>query len=240
MGEVIPDTPAARAGLRAGDRIVQLDGQPIRSRNDLMDRLDRIPARSTITLGVVREGDSTSPRFMSVRTASRPSSDPAATRTAPSEPRPSRASVPVTPTSSNVEPAESGTTPAGPKPTPPPSAGSNPSSSPPSGSSPSPPPSGETHPGPSATTVPSSTRIQDAPAPAAPVPAAPDRVDPAAAAPPALNELKLTLPRAVERIEQLERRIQELEQFRDGPPLPRERDARAQPDVAKGPARRRP
>ena len=58
--------------------------------------------------------------------------------------------------------------------------------------------------------------------------------------PPALNELKLTLPRAVERIEHLERRIDELEQFRDGPPLPRERDAKAQPDVAKGPARRRP
>ncbi len=52
--DVLAGTPAALAGLRPGDRIVALDGQPIRSHYDLIDRLDRIPARTTIILSVVR------------------------------------------------------------------------------------------------------------------------------------------------------------------------------------------
>ena len=54
LREVLAGTPASQAGLRPGDRIVSLDGHLIRSAHDLIDRLDRIPARRTITLGLVR------------------------------------------------------------------------------------------------------------------------------------------------------------------------------------------
>jgi serine protease Do len=54
LREVLAGTPASRAGLRPGDSIVELDGQPIHSAHDLTDRLDRIPARATILLGVDR------------------------------------------------------------------------------------------------------------------------------------------------------------------------------------------
>jgi serine protease Do len=54
LREVLAGTPAWRSGLRPGDSIVELDGQPIRSAHDLNDRLDRIPAQATILLGVDR------------------------------------------------------------------------------------------------------------------------------------------------------------------------------------------
>ena len=73
LGEVLSGTPAAHAGLRVGDGIVELDGQPIRTAHDLTDRLDRIPARATILLGVVRDRGSRRTRLsLSLRTASRP------------------------------------------------------------------------------------------------------------------------------------------------------------------------
>ena len=43
--EVLAGTPAALGGLRAGDAIVGVDGQPVRSPPDLTDRLDRLPAQ---------------------------------------------------------------------------------------------------------------------------------------------------------------------------------------------------
>jgi serine protease Do len=73
LRNVLAGTPASQAGLRPGDGIVELDGQPIRSTYDLTDRLDRIPARTTILLGVVRDRGSRRQRFsLSLRTASRP------------------------------------------------------------------------------------------------------------------------------------------------------------------------
>ncbi len=73
LGEVLSGTPAAQAGLRVGDGIVELDGQPIRTAHDLTDRLDRVPARTTILLGVVRDRGSRRTRLsLSLRTASRP------------------------------------------------------------------------------------------------------------------------------------------------------------------------
>ncbi len=248
--DVVLDTPADRAGLRPGDRIIALDGQPIRSRNDLINRLDRISAGSTILLGIAREGDPTRSRFeVSVPTSSRPGAGPAPSPAAAPDPRSSRASVSVTPTASNVDPPASGSTsaststPAGPNPPPPPPDRPGQSESPPAGSNPSPSGPGEGRPGPSSAVTPPSTPRQDA-APA-PMPAPPDRTEAASAAlPPVLNELRLTLPRAVERIEQLERRIQELEQFRAGVGAgvasAREPDSKAQADRAKAPVGRRP
>ncbi|MCB9688497.1 MAG: RIP metalloprotease RseP [Alphaproteobacteria bacterium] len=40
VGTVIPDTPAARAGIRPGDRVVSVDGQPVEVWNDLLRELD--------------------------------------------------------------------------------------------------------------------------------------------------------------------------------------------------------
>ena len=54
LREVLAGTPASQAGLCPGDGIVALDEHRIRTAHDLTDRLDRIPARTTIQLGVVR------------------------------------------------------------------------------------------------------------------------------------------------------------------------------------------
>ncbi|MCX2728318.1 trypsin-like peptidase domain-containing protein [Thermomicrobium sp. 4228-Ro] len=54
--QVVEGSPAARAGLRAGDIIVSLDGVPLRSPTDLQRVLSRTPVGSTVTLGVVRQG----------------------------------------------------------------------------------------------------------------------------------------------------------------------------------------
>ncbi len=73
LQEVLTNTPASQAGLRRGDGIVELDGQPIRSAHDLTDRLDRIPARTTILLVVVRDRGPHQTRIsLSLQTASRP------------------------------------------------------------------------------------------------------------------------------------------------------------------------
>ncbi len=76
LGGVLADSPADRAGLRPGDRVVALDGHAIESPGDLTDRLDRTLANSETTVeflrGAVRK------RFV-VQTACRPpfSSSPA-------------------------------------------------------------------------------------------------------------------------------------------------------------------
>jgi S1-C subfamily serine protease len=71
--EILAGTPAAESGLRAGDRIVSVDGQAIRSAHDLTDRLDRIPAHATIQLAVIRGPISRQQTVvLSLRTASRP------------------------------------------------------------------------------------------------------------------------------------------------------------------------
>lgn len=71
--EVLSGTPASQTGLRPGDCIVELDRQPIRSTYDLIDRLDRIPARVTIMLGIVRNHGPKRQRIsLSLCTASRP------------------------------------------------------------------------------------------------------------------------------------------------------------------------
>ena len=70
--EVITGTPAALAGLEAGDSIVELDGQPIRSFHDLTQQLDRILAGAEVRLNVLRSrGPKRQRMTFDVRTGSR-------------------------------------------------------------------------------------------------------------------------------------------------------------------------
>ncbi len=68
IAEVLPDTPAAAAGLRGlsrdaagrtrlGDVLQAVNGQPVRSLNDLFLVLDPLAAGQTVTLTILRNGD---------------------------------------------------------------------------------------------------------------------------------------------------------------------------------------
>jgi S1-C subfamily serine protease len=70
---VYPESPAARAGLRAGDRIIALagrDGQEraIGTRRDLLDQFARVAEGEPVTITVLRKGQQ---RVITATTASR-------------------------------------------------------------------------------------------------------------------------------------------------------------------------
>ena len=56
VGEVEPDTPAAKAGLKRGDVILTLNGQPVNSANDLRLRISQTAPGTAVKLGVSRDG----------------------------------------------------------------------------------------------------------------------------------------------------------------------------------------
>jgi S1-C subfamily serine protease len=179
--EVLPGTPAAESGLRTGDRIVSVDGRPIRSGHDLTDRLDRILARTRIQLGVIRGRASQREKILlSLRTASRPNR-----QAAQPEPTTGEPAAPLSGVSAPTVPATktSSTTPAPPATTATSPAQSDASKNP--------------------ALVATASNLANVPV-----------VDRAAAPSPALrpNDLRLTIPRAVmERLDQLERRLEKLE-----------------------------
>lgn len=73
LGRVHADSPAEHAGLKPGDRVVSIDGQPVRTAFDLSDRLDRTPAEADVTLELIRgDGPSRQMRKLSLRSARRP------------------------------------------------------------------------------------------------------------------------------------------------------------------------
>lgn len=237
--DVLPDSPAERAGLLPGDRIVGLNGQPIRSRNDLIDRLDRIPARTTIVVGVVREDDTDRPRFdVRVQTASRPSSrQQSAGQTASAGPRSGRASVAVTPTASRIAPPASGS--EAPAKRPEPSASNSaPAPAPaPAPASPSP----SVRPSPSPPSPPAPTDSTGQAGRTDGTSAARPRSDRGNAAPghSGLSELKLNLPRAVvERLEHIERRLDQMEHFREPAAAGNPASGPARPSGSRAPADR--
>lgn len=54
---VIEGSPAAQAGLREGDVLVAIDGEPVTSASDLRLRVSRIPPGTTVTVDLLREGE---------------------------------------------------------------------------------------------------------------------------------------------------------------------------------------
>ena len=57
VDEIVPDSPAASAGLQAGDRIVAIDGQAIDSPGDIPERISGSDGQE-LTVTVVRAGES--------------------------------------------------------------------------------------------------------------------------------------------------------------------------------------
>jgi serine protease Do len=58
--EVRSGTPADKAGLKAGDVIVKVDDQPVRSLADLRDQLRAKSGQKSVSLGILRKGESLS------------------------------------------------------------------------------------------------------------------------------------------------------------------------------------
>src|SRR6185436_8280877 len=56
LREVLPDSPAEKAGLKVGDIIQQVDGEPVDASNTLRDRIATHKVGEEVTLGVLREG----------------------------------------------------------------------------------------------------------------------------------------------------------------------------------------
>jgi S1-C subfamily serine protease len=56
IGQVIPGSPAEQAGLREGDVIVEIDGQPIRDAEQVQQLVDAAGVGKTLTLRVIRDG----------------------------------------------------------------------------------------------------------------------------------------------------------------------------------------
>jgi serine protease Do len=57
VAEPEKDGPAAKAGIEAGDVIVSLDDQPVRDARDLARKIGGLSPRTTVKLGVFRNGD---------------------------------------------------------------------------------------------------------------------------------------------------------------------------------------
>ncbi|WP_217495389.1 DegQ family serine endoprotease [Halofilum ochraceum] len=57
VSETVPDSPAARAGLKAGDVILEFDGQEVAEAADLPPMVGRTPAGETVEVVVLRDGE---------------------------------------------------------------------------------------------------------------------------------------------------------------------------------------
>ena len=58
VGQVTPDSPAARAGLKQGDIIAAINGEPVTDANQLRMKIGMMAPNSTVNLKVMRDGHS--------------------------------------------------------------------------------------------------------------------------------------------------------------------------------------
>jgi serine protease Do len=54
VGEITPNSPAARSDLKRGDIIVAINGEPVNDANQLRMKIGMMPPNSTVTLKVMR------------------------------------------------------------------------------------------------------------------------------------------------------------------------------------------
>jgi regulator of sigma E protease len=73
VGTVLPDEPAALAGVQAGDRIKAIDGLPVSNFTDLVERVSKSPGR-TLRFDIERMGHNGKAEALSIPIT--PSSDP--------------------------------------------------------------------------------------------------------------------------------------------------------------------
>ena len=111
LENVLDDTPAGRAGLKSGDRLIALNDHPVRTAIDLTDRLDRTPADADVTLDFVRSAGASRERHrLTIHTARRPPLEPDAVKvTASPSPPPPKAKP--KPKSDETRPAPTATLP---------------------------------------------------------------------------------------------------------------------------------
>lgn len=57
VSDVTPGSGAAKAGIRKGDVVTSLDGEPVRSMDDLILQVRRKAVGDTVKLTVVRDGE---------------------------------------------------------------------------------------------------------------------------------------------------------------------------------------
>ena len=66
---VLPDTPAESAGLRAGDVLTRVDETPVEDPRGALNAIARVKPGTRITLGILRGGE---PRDLDITVAQRP------------------------------------------------------------------------------------------------------------------------------------------------------------------------
>lgn len=94
IATLVPDGPAARAGLQQGDVILSYDGNRIEDSRDLTQRVGATPIGRTARVEVLRNGQR---RTLNLRLAERPSEQTLASNNAPATPETTPPATPGTP-----------------------------------------------------------------------------------------------------------------------------------------------